>query len=68
MNTPSGTPDHTAADDGEVLYKINLRNLPPEMRRDLEANAHLKRTTPVGLIAQLLNRKLAPAGITLEAA
>jgi len=65
MPDPSQPPD---TDTGEVLLKLNLSNLPPELRRDLEANAHLQRTSPAGLIARLLNRKLAPAGITLEAA
>jgi hypothetical protein len=55
-------------DSGSVLLKLNLQNLPPEVRRDLEANAHLARTTPAGLIARLLNRRLEPAGIKLEAA
>jgi hypothetical protein len=55
-------------DTGEVLLKLNLSQLPPELRRDLEANAHLQRTTPTGLIARLINRKLEPAGIKLEAA
>lgn len=58
----------THADDGEVLLKLNTRNLPPDVLRDLEANAHLQRLSPAGLIARLLNTKLAPAGITLEAA
>ena len=67
MSKPTPLPE-ADTDHGEVLLKLNLRNLPPEVRRDLEANAHLQRTSPAGLIARLLNRKLAPAGITLEAA
>lgn len=68
-DTPSTPPAPSPlTDDGEVLLKLNTRNLPPEVLRDLEANAHLQRTTPAGLIARLLNTKLAPAGISLEAA
>lgn len=66
MSEPTATPPLT--DDGEVFLKLNLDNLSPDVRRDLEAHARLARTTPVNHIAHLLNLKLAPAGITLEAA
>lgn len=55
-------------DDGIVLLKLNTRNLPADLRADLEANAHLQRTTPAGLLAKLISRKLAHAGVTLEPA
>jgi len=61
-------PPPTPSETGEVLLKLDLRHMPPEILRDLEANARLQRTTPAGLIARLINRKLAAAGITLEAA
>ena len=64
MTPPSTTPPPT--DDGEVLLKIDTRAMPPALRKDLEANAHLQRTTPPGLLAKLLTRHLAPYGITLS--
>lgn len=69
MSDTSKSPAKPAlADEGEVFLKLNLDNLSPDVRRDLEAHARLARTTPVNHIAHLLNLKLAPAGITLEAA
>lgn len=69
MNKPT-PPAATAPDedDGIVLLKLNTRNLPAALRADLEANAHLQRTTPAGLLARLISRKLAHAGVTLEPA
>jgi len=42
--------------------------MPAEIRKDLEANARLQRTTEPKLLAKLLTKHLTPYGITLSAA
>jgi hypothetical protein len=63
--TPTNTPQ--PADEGEVLLRLDTRAMPAEIRKDLEANARLQRTTPPNLLAKILTKHLTPYGITLSA-
>lgn len=66
MKTQPRSPSITAAqDEGEVLFRIDTRAMPTALKKDLEANAHLSRTSPEGLLAQRLTARLASFGITL---
>ncbi len=70
--TPPANPAPPAAatpsDDGEVLFRIDTRSMPESIKKDLEANAHLARTTPENLLAQRLSQRLAAFGVTVRAA
>lgn len=68
MNDPTSPLPSAHADDGEVHYRFNLTGLDEGLRKDLEANAHLARRTPAQRLADIINRKLVPVGIKLEAA
>lgn len=61
-------PTQPHADDGVVLFHLDIRGLPPALRADLEANAHLQRTTPPKLIARLIAGKFEALGIKLTPA
>lgn len=68
MNTTATASTPPApVDTGIVSLRLDTRAMPEALRKDLEANAHLQRTTPEALLAKLLTAKLAPAGITLSA-
>lgn len=57
----------TPADSGLAMLKLDLSQMPPNIRRDLEANAQVKRISPAGVLADILNNKLAEFGITFSA-
>jgi len=55
MNTPD-KPKHASRIEIEV--SLNPDDLPEQARRDLEANAQLKRTTPAQLLSDIIASKL----------
>lgn len=50
MSTPSATI--------QIEVFLDPNELPEQTRKDLEANAHLKRTTPAKLLADIIQKKL----------